>query len=84
MSKVLSAIAADYNYGYKIANRLQMSHGTIYTVLRKLVDERYVTVRNDFTDNGLPCKWYEVHPTWSDQVTALADDADRRDIRNHS
>lgn len=73
MSKVLSAIADDHNYGYKIAQVLHMSHGSIYAVLRRLSDAGYVTVSDGFTDAGLPCRWYEVHPAHAERVIAGVD-----------
>jgi DNA-binding PadR family transcriptional regulator len=82
MRRVLSAIGAGHYYGYAIASELGMAHGTIYAVLKKLRDGGYVISRADVTEEGLPCRSYELHPDWLDRFS-VADAGGSRGTGSH-
>ena len=74
---VLAAIRNEDSYGYKIIKDMspfmEMSESTLYTILKRLENAKYLTVRKT-EHNGRLRKYYHITPAGLERIKEFEDD----------
>ncbi|MDQ0273696.1 PadR family transcriptional regulator [Cytobacillus purgationiresistens] len=72
---VLLIINQDDEYGYslvkRISNRISISEGTVYPILRRLVKENYLTTYHKESTEGPFRKYYSITSVGKDKLDTL-------------
>jgi len=75
---VLSLLVNKDRYGYELVNeiseKISISEGTIYPLLRRLKTEGYVTTYLKESQSGPPRKYYKLTDTGTEMVSTLKEE----------